>query len=62
VWLVCFLDRNRFEFFVFAVDGCCIDMLYIRTDKFFDSLDNNAAVFPILMVRSLIFLSCVIFP
>jgi hypothetical protein len=62
VWLVYLLDREKFEFFIFAVNGCCINMSYTRTDKFFNSSDNNAVAFPILMARSLILLFCAVFP
>jgi hypothetical protein len=62
MWLVYLLNREKFKFFIFAVDGYCTDMLYIRIDKFLNNLNNNAVAFPILMARSLIFLSCVIFP
>jgi hypothetical protein len=62
VWFICLLNRKKFEFFIFIINGCCTDMSYTRIDKFFNNLDNNAAAFPILMARSLIFLSYVIFP
>jgi hypothetical protein len=62
MWLVYFLDREKFEFFIFTVNGYCIDMSYTRIDKFLNNLDNNAAAFSILMVRSLILLSYAIFP
>jgi hypothetical protein len=62
VWLIYLLDKEKFEFFIFAADGCYTNISYIRTDKFFNSLDNNAAIFPILITRSLILLFCAIFP
>jgi hypothetical protein len=62
VWLIYFLNKEKFEFFIFAADGCCTNILYTKIDKFLNSLDNNVAAFPILMVRSFIFLSYVIFP
>jgi hypothetical protein len=55
MWFICFLNKEKFESFIFAADGCYTDILYIRIDKFFNNLDNNAAAFPILMARSLIF-------
>jgi hypothetical protein len=62
VWLLYFLNKEKFEFFIFVTDGCYTNMSYIRTDKFLNNLDNNTTAFPISIVRSLIFLSCAIFP
>jgi hypothetical protein len=62
MWLIYLLNKKRFESFIFIADGCYTDMSYIRTDKFLNNSDNNATAFSILIVRSLIFLSCAVFP
>jgi hypothetical protein len=62
VWLIYLLNKEKFESFIFATNGYYTNMSYIKTDKFLNNLDNNAAVFPILTAKSLIFLFYAIFP
>jgi hypothetical protein len=45
MWFIYLLNREKFEFFIFAINGCYTDMLYTKTDKFFNNLDNNATAF-----------------